>query len=216
MQEEVANVLAKEILEFLKNGERLPTLEAWGPALLVHGPDYVDEYLQLYGKDGTVQENGFNRALIVRHARYIAACVNSASGLAQRVIELEEENVALRTDLDSRLTHERIRQMRAKSKRMWETITRLEFELDIWKQRVDREQNITEEFRERMNKAEELVKKGIEQFTTANEYLKGFDCEKNCDPSVGFHQSECAISYYLSEWLYEAETLLKEKEVAIP
>lgn len=211
----MTSVLAQTILEFLKDGRNLPTLQAWGSALLVHGPDYKDEYLQLYGRGGVVQENGFNRALIVRHARYIEVCVNSAASLAQRVIDLETENECLRSDNTSRPTQERMRQMQAKNRRLWREAASLELELDIWKGRVGREQDVTEDFRERMNKAEDLLQKGIDEFSPANEYLKGFNCEKECDPSVGFHQPECAISGALSEWLREAQTLLKEKEVAI-
>ena len=125
---------------------------------------------------------------------------------------LKEENKRLHQELGSRPSRERLIQMRAKSMRQWKEISRLNLELEIWQSRVIREQELTEEFRERMHKAMELLGNGVKEFTPAMEYLSNFDCEKYCDPSVGFHDFDCCHHQALRQWLWKVADTFGEKK----
>lgn len=116
-----------------------------------------------------------------------------------------------RTELNNRPTRERVRQIQEKGRRLWREAAKLELELDIWKERVNREQELTEQFRTKMTISEDLLRKGIKDFQHASDYLGRFDCDKLCDSSVGFHEAECCIGETLDKWIYDAKEILEKK-----
>lgn len=47
-----------------------------------------------------------------------------------------------------------------------------------------------------------------QEMYSAYNYLKGFDCDKHCDPSVDFHDPLCCIEQSFSKALAEVERMI--------
>ena len=54
-----------------------------------------------------------------------------------------------------------------------------------------------------------IVLKLYEQMNMANDYLKGFDCARYCDPSVNFHDPLCCIHQDFSKAIREVSKMLE-------
>lgn len=85
---------------------------------------------------------------------------------------LEVENERLRQELHDRPSRERLNQMKEKSRKQWRECARLELELGIWKERVDREQNLTEHFRSKIEEGKDMLKSALSTLETLA--IKGF------------------------------------------
>ncbi len=83
----------EQVNETLRAGEKAPKLRAHGSVIFFDGDCYAkDEMLHLIGPEPNVlvNEGGFTRALISRHASYIASAANHFPALWERCKRAEE------------------------------------------------------------------------------------------------------------------------------